>query len=253
MMGPPRVIPCLLLKGTGLVKTRKFLDPVYVGDPINIVRILNDKEADELIILDTGAGQRGGDPPYALLRDLAGECFMPLCFGGGVRSLRQFRELIHLGVEKVSVNTAAVENPDMIGDAARLFGRQSVVVSIDVRRCADGRSTVHTMGGRQDTGLDPVVHAQEVSRRGAGEILLTCIDREGMNSGYDIDLVRAVSESVECPVVAHGGARSVADLRQAVRAGASAVAAGTLFVLYGPMRAVLVSYPDRETRAKLAP
>jgi cyclase len=243
---PPRVIPCLLLDGPRLVKTTRFADPVYLGDPVNTVRILSDKQVDELIVLDIGS-RSGGALQYDLLRQLAGECFMPLCVGGGVNDVQQFRTLVHLGVEKVAVNTAAVQNPGLVTEASRLFGRQAVAVSIDVRVNAQGRQTVHVDGGRRDTGLDPLQHAREAERLGAGELLLTSVDREGTRKGYDLDLVARISAAVDCPVVAHGGAASMQSLAQAVAAGASAVAAGSLFSLYGPHRAALVTYPDRES------
>ncbi len=249
-MQRPRVIPCLLLDGKRLVKTMRFAAPLYLGDPVNTVRILNDKEVDELVVLDITARRRG-QIQHRLIRQLAGECFMPLCVGGGVRSVDDFRTLIHLGVEKVAVNTATVEDPDLLTHASRLFGRQAVLASIDVRRRADGRRTVHVDGGARDTGLDPVEHAQAVERRGAGEILVTSIDLEGTRAGYDLELVQAVAQAVDCPVVAHGGAGKVSDLSAAVSAGASAAAAGSLFSLYGAHRAVLITYPDRATRDSL--
>lgn len=233
----------LLLRGQGLWKTARFQDPTYVGDPINAVRLFNDKEVDELVLLDIGAaGSRVDRIPYDLLKDVAGECFMPLCFGGGIRTVEQVRRLVHLGVEKVALNTAAVDSPDLVRDSARLFGRQAVLGSIDVRARPDGVGTVHVDGGRRDTGLDPVEHARRLVADGAGEILLTSIDREGSRTGLDLDLVARVSASVDVPVVAHGGAGSVQDLAAGVRAGASAVAAGSLFVHYGRHRAVLVTY-----------
>lgn len=245
----PRIIPVLLLRGTGLYKTTRFSDATYVGDPINAVRVFNDKEVDELVVLDIGsAGSSQDQIPYALLKDVAGECFMPLCFGGGIRSVDQVRRLVHLGVEKVALNTGAVDSPDLVRESARLFGRQAVVGSIDVRTRADGRATVHVNGGRRDTGLDPVAHAQQLVADGAGEILLTSVDREGTRSGLDVELVARVSASVDVPVVAHGGAGSVSDLAAALRSGASAVAAGSLFVHYGKYRAVLITYVEAGDR-----
>lgn len=250
-MDRPRVIPCLLLDGEGLYKTTRFADPSYVGDPINTIRIFNDKEVDEAVLLNIGTARRGGDPPYALLRDLAGECFMPLCYGGGVRSTEQVRRLIQLGVEKVAVNTAAVERPAIVEEAAALLGSQSVVVSIDVRRDREGRPSVTTHAGSSSTELDPVEHARRAEALGAGEILLTAVDREGTRTGFDLDLIAGVSQAVGIPVVAHGGAATTGDLRAAVRAGASAVAAGSLHVHRGRERAVLITYPDHEARAAL--
>lgn len=242
-----RIIPSLLLRNRGFVKTRAFKDPVYLGDCFNTVRLFSEKEADELMILDIGATPDGRPPQFDLLYQLAGECFMPVGYGGGVRSIDDMARLFRSGFEKVAVNTAAVETPELIGQAAREFGSQSVVVSIDVRRKLFGRYEVCTKGGRQGTGLDPVTWSRRAADQGAGEILLTAIDRDGAMSGYDIELTRSVAESVPVPVVASGGAGNLADMRQVLREGkASAVAAGSLFVFQGKHRAVLITYPSQD-------
>lgn len=239
-----RVIPCLLLRGSGLVKTVRFKDPRYLGDPINIVRLFNDKEVDELVLLDITATPEGRGPRLDLLADVVSEAFIPLCYGGGVRTLDDFHALFSLGVEKVAVNTAAVENPALVTAAAERFGSQSVIASIDVRRSLLGRSRVVVRGGRGRTGLDPAEFAAEMERRGAGELLLNSVDRDGTMTGYDLELVRRVASAVSIPVVACGGAGSVADLGRAVNdGGAAAAAAGSLFVYQGPHRAVLINYP----------
>lgn len=240
-----RVIPCLLIRGRGLWKTTRFQDPVYVGDPVNVARIFNDKRAHELVILDTGAVH--GDPaPRDLIADIASECFMPSCIGGGIRNLEQIQKLLAMGVEKVAINTHATEEPDFVEQAAVTFGSSTITVSIDVRRMPDGRHVVYSHGGTRSTDRTAVDHARNMEVRGAGEILLTSIDREGTGTGYDLDLVRSVSEAVSIPVVAHGGAGGVADMRAAAKAGASAVAAGSPFVFYGRLQGVLVMYPTRE-------
>ena len=244
-----RVIPVLLLDGGGLWKTRRFRDPIYLGDPVNTTRIFNDKEADELVVLGIGETSQRRSPPYAVVRELAGECSMPLCYGGGVSTLDDVRRLVGCGVEKVSVNRAATEDLALVERAAQVVGSQSVVVGIDVANRPDGRPVVKVLGGRLDTGLDPVEHAVRAERAGAGEIFLTSIDREGTGAGYDLELVAAVSGAVGIPVVAHGGAAGVDDLRAAVRAGASAVAASSIFVLYGRHRAPLITYPSRVDRS----
>lgn len=242
-----RVIPCLLLQDGGLVKTVKFKRPRYLGDPINAVKIFNEKEVDELVFLDIVAGRQGWEPPFDLLGQVTSECFMPLCYGGGVRSLEHMRRLFSLGIEKVALNTGAVESPELVSQAADRFGAQSVIVSIDVKRRLLGRPAVYTMGGTRSTGLDPVAWAREMERRGAGELLLTAIDRDGTMSGYDLPLIKQVVAAVRIPVVASGGAGSVRDLVAAVRqGGASAAAAGSLFVYQGPHRAVLINYPSPE-------
>ncbi|HEX5872965.1 MAG TPA: AglZ/HisF2 family acetamidino modification protein [Longimicrobium sp.] len=240
-----RVIPCLLLKGSGLVKTVRFKDPRYLGDPINIVRLFNDKEVDELVILDITATPEGRGPRMDLLATLTTECFMPLCYGGGVRTLDDMHALFSLGVEKVSLNTRALEDPALVTAAAERFGSQSVIVSIDVKRGMFGGQKVVVRAGKQRTGRDPVEFAVEMERRGAGELLLNSVDRDGTMEGYDLELIRRVTAAVSVPVVACGGAGSVADLGRAVNeGGAAAAAAGSLFVYQGPHRAVLVNYPE---------
>lgn len=243
-MSRVRVIPCLLLKGSGLVKTVKFRKPRYVGDPINAVRIFNDKEVDELIFLDITATVEDRPPPLKKITEIAGECFMPLCYGGGVKSLEDMQAIFSAGVEKIALNTAAIENPDLLASAAARFGSQSLVAAIDVRKTLLGKHQVWTRSGTRNTGRDPVQMARELESRGAGEILLNSIDRDGTRSGYDLDLVERVASSVKVPVVALGGAGGVDDLARAVKqAGASAVAAGSLFVFHGKHRAVLINVP----------
>lgn len=243
-MRSTRVIPCLLWRDGGLYKTVRFREPSYVGDPINTARLFNDKEVDELVLLDITATVEGAAPRLDAIADVAGECFAPLCYGGGIRSVEDMHRILEVGVEKVAMNTGAVENPSIVDAAAERFGSQSVLVSIDARR-HDGAYEVVTHGGGRRTGLRPAEHAREMARRGAGEILLTSVDREGTGEGLDIELIRAVTEAVNVPVIAHGGAGSVEHLGAAVKeGGASAVAAGSLFVYIGPYRAVLVTYPD---------
>jgi cyclase len=243
-----RVIPCLLVRGRGLWKTTRFRDHVYVGDPVNVARIFNDKRAHELVILDIGATQ-GNPAPRDLIADIASECFMPSCIGGGIRSLDQIQKLLGMGVEKVAINTHAIEDPGFVEEAALTFGSSTITVSIDARRTGDGRHLVYSHGGTRATGRTAVDHAREMEARGAGEILLTSIDREGTRTGYDLDLVRSITAAVNVPVVAHGGAGGVADMRDAVQEGASAAAAGNLFAFYGRLRGVLITYP---TRAELS-
>ncbi len=246
MMFAPRVIPCLLLQGEGLVKTVKFRKPVYLGDPINIVKIFNDKEVDELMLCDRQATVRGAGPCFARIERIASECFMPLGYAGGVRSLEDMRRLFNLGIEKVAVNTYAIENPSFIRQASEQFGSQSIVVSLDVKKRLLGGYQVYARGGRQATGRDPVSFAVEMEEMGAGEILLTAIDRDGTMSGYDTKLARQVASAVSIPVVACGGARDLDDLATAVRdGGASAAGAASMFVFNGPNRAVLITYPGR--------
>ena len=239
------MIPVLLLRDGGLVKTVRFRDAVYLGDPINIIRIFNDKEVDELVLLDIDASRDGRRPPFDLLAQVTDECFMPLCYGGGVRTIEDVRRIVALGVEKVSLNTRAVEQPSFIREAADVVGSSSVVVSIDVRRSRLGRYEVVTHGARRATGLDPVRFAEEAARQGAGELLVNAVDRDGTMQGYDIGLIRRVTDAVSVPVIACGGAGTVAHLGAAIReGGASAAAAGSMFVFQGRHRAVLVNTPS---------
>ncbi len=241
-----RVIPCLLLRGLGLVKTTKFRDPRYLGDPINIVRIFNDKEVDELVLLDITATSEDRGPAFEYLAKVTDECFMPLCYGGGVRTTADMATLFGLGIEKIAINTRAVEDPGFVEEAAGLFGSQSVIVSIDVKRNWLGHSEVYIRNGKKSTGLDPAEFAVAMEQRGAGELLLNSIDRDGTMRGYDLELVKRVSSSVSIPVIACGGASGLRDLGEAIRqGGASAVAAGSMFVFQGPHKAVLISYPSR--------
>ena len=242
-----RVIPCLLLRNRGLVKTVRFKDPKYLGDPINIVKLFNDKEVNELVLLDITATVENKRPPFDLLSKITSECFMPLCYGGGVRSLDDMRALFNLGIEKVAINSHALENPGFVRSAADLFGTQSVVASIDAKRRLLGGYEVFSHAGHKATGVDPLAFAQEMEKQGAGEILLNSIDRDGTMRGYDLDLIERVTKHCSIPVVACGGAGTVRDLGEAVnRGGASAAAAGSMFVFQGPHRAVLISYPRRQ-------
>lgn len=245
-MGRARIIPCLLLKGGGLVKTVRFKSPTYVGDPRNAIKIFNEKEVDELVVLDIAATPAAKPPDFALISELTSECFMPMAYGGGVASLGEVERLLKIGVEKVSLNTAACENPALVSEAAKAFGSQSIVVSIDVKKNESGQPTVFTRAGTRDLGIDPAGFAKAMENAGAGEILLTSVDRDGTMTGYDLDLVRRVSEIVTIPVIACGGAGSTEDLASAIReGGASAAAAGSIFVFHGKLRAVLINYPSR--------
>jgi imidazole glycerol-phosphate synthase subunit HisF len=240
-----RVIPCLLLCNLGLVKTIKFKDPKYLGDPINIVKIFNDKEVDELTILDIKATVEGKPPQFKLLEDIVSEAFMPIGYGGGIHSLKDMKTILSMGVEKVIINSYAFENPKFVHEAADFAGSQSVVVSIDVKKNLWGEYRVFTHSGCKETGLDPVKYATQMEGIGAGELLLNSIDRDGTMQGYDLVLIRRVTSAVGIPVVACGGAGTIQHLSKAVKqGGASAVAAGSMFVFQGPHRAVLISYPS---------
>jgi cyclase len=240
-----RVIPTLLLRGAGLVKTTGFRNPVYVGDPINAIRIFNEKEVDELVLLDITASRTGKGPAFATIENIASECFMPVAYGGGISSVEHIRKILGTGIEKVVINSAALRHPDLVRDAAREFGSQAIAVSIDVKRRLFGRYEVFGEGGSKATGHDPVAYARKMQEHGAGEILLASIDRDGTMAGYDLDLVSQVAVAVGIPVISSGGAGKVADFVEARRAGAAAVAAGAMFVFHGPHRAVLITYPSQ--------
>ncbi|MGC2064314.1 MAG: AglZ/HisF2 family acetamidino modification protein [Thermodesulfovibrionales bacterium] len=247
-----RVIPCLLLKEQGLVKTVKFRNPKYLGDPINIVKIFNDKEADELIFLDITATIENRRPPVRLLADIASECFMPLAYGGGIRTIEDIREILTLGVEKVIINSYAVENPAFIKKAAGLYGSQSIVVSIDVKKTLFGKHEIFTCSGGKAAGTDPVSFASLMEEMGAGELFVNSIDRDGTMLGYDLDIIKRIARAVNIPVIACGGAGKVADFTEAAqKAGASAVAAGSLFVFQGRHRAVLISFLSEQERQQI--
>jgi cyclase len=248
----PRVIPCLLVRRGGLVKTRKFTDDKYVGDPINAVRIFNEKEADELIVLDIDASVERREPDYAMIAHLAEECRMPLCYGGGVTSVDQAKRIMSLGVEKVALSSGALARPTLISEMAEQVGRQSVVVVLDVKKTFLGRYRVFTNNGKKDTGRSPIDCAKEFERLGAGEVVLNSIDFDGSMTGYDLVLARELRAAVHVPITLLGGAGSFADLTAAAQSlGIVGLAAGSLFVFKGPYRAVLISYLSHAQRASL--
>ncbi|MFY7790996.1 MAG: AglZ/HisF2 family acetamidino modification protein [Polynucleobacter sp.] len=241
-----RVIPALLLRDESLVKTLGFGKFTYVGDPANTVRIFNELEVDELLFLDITASHDNRSPNLKVLSDIANECFMPLGYGGGIKSLDQAKAIFDIGFEKVVINTHAAENPTLISEIACHFGSQAVVASIDVKRGLFGGQTVRTQGGRRNTSFHPVEWAMEVEKLGAGEILLTSIDREGTWDGFDLDLVKRVTDAVSIPVIAHGGAGAVEHIGQVVKqANASAVALGSMVVFQKKGMGVLVNFPEK--------
>ncbi|HYG18513.1 MAG TPA: AglZ/HisF2 family acetamidino modification protein [Ohtaekwangia sp.] len=250
-MALPRIIPVLLLKGRGLVKTVKFKDPVYVGDPINAVKIFNEKEVDELIILDIGATPGASEPQYDYLREIVSECFSPLGYGGGITTIAQIRKLIQSGLEKVILNTVCVTQPDLVKQAADSFGSSTIVASMDIKKNLLGRYTVYSHGGRKNTGLDPMKHAVHLQQRGAGELFVNMIDLDGTMKGYDHAMLKKITAAVDIPVVACGGAANLDDLFTAIHvSGASGAAAGSLFVFHGRHKAVLITYPEYEVIQK---
>lgn len=240
----PRVIPCLLLRDRGLVKTVKFKSDVYVGDPVNAVRIFNDKEVDELILLDIDATCEGRGPDFELIAEIAGECFMPVAYGGGIRSFADVQRVIRSGIEKVVINSAAYADIEVIREASATYGAQAVVVGIDVRKPLLGGYKLYSRSGQAEEKVKLAAHLDRIAAAGAGEIFINSIDRDGVMGGYDIELIRQVCAITNIPVIACGGAGSLAHLVEAVdQGGASAVAAGSMFVFHGRHKAVLINYP----------
>lgn len=242
-----RVIPVLLLHNGGLVKSEKFKDYKYVGDPINAVKIFNEKEIDEIVVLDIDATREKRGPNFEQIKEIAGEAFIPLAYGGGITKVDEISKLFYLGVEKIILNSVVPVNPALITEAANLVGSQSVVVSMDVGKNLLGKYRVFTQNGKNNTGEDPVVYAQKMQELGAGEIFLNSIERDGTFKGYDLELIRKVSSQLDIPVIACGGASTVDDFTAAVAdSNASAVAAGSMFVFQRPHKAVLITYPTQE-------
>lgn len=242
----PRIIPCLLIHEGGLVKTTKFGSPTYVGDPINAVRIFNEKESDELVVLDIDATVNDVGPDFALIENLARECRMPLCYGGGVTNLEQAKHIISLGVEKVALSAAAVTNPSLVSAISQAVGRQSTVVVADVRKRMFGaKYDVYTHNGKHKSGVSAIEFAAQMEAAGAGEIVFNSIDRDGMMQGYDLPLARALRSAVNVPISFIGGAGSLDDMAALIReVGVVGATAGSLFVFKGKYRAVLINYPQ---------
>ena len=249
----PRLIPCLLIHNGGLYKTVKFGQPKYVGDPLNAVRIFNEKQVDELILIDIDASRFGNKPDFQLIAKIASECRMPLCYGGGVKTVDDFIRIISLGVEKVAVSSAAIETPELLTAAAAEVGSQSVVSVIDVKKIGlFKRYEVVTQNASQNTGLEPSAWAKELQRLGVGEIILNSVDNDGKMDGYNYELVDLVRNSVSTPLTVLGGAGSRNDIRSLYdRYGIIGAAAGSLFVFKGKYRAVLINYPNREEKNTL--
>lgn len=248
----PRIIPCLLIHQGGLVKTVGFKDPKYVGDPINAVKIFNEKESDELAVFDIDATVSGAEPDFSVIAHLAAECRMPLCYGGGVHTASHAKRIIGLGVEKVAISAAAIARPKLIAEIAAEIGRQSVVVVLDVRKKMLGGYEVRTHNGRQAHRVDPVAFAQQAVDLGAGEIVINAIDLDGTMKGYDLTLARRVREAVRVPVTFLGGAGSLRDIEALIReVGVVGASAGSLFVFKGVYRAVLINYPNPDAKEQL--
>jgi len=239
-----RVIPCLLIQNGGLVKTTQFKDPKYVGDPINAVRIFNEKEVDELIVVDIDATVKKQEPNYRLIENLAAECRMPLCYGGGVKTSEQAQRIIGLGVEKVAMSSSLIEHPSLAGEISEAIGSQSVVLVLDVRRSLLGKYSVCVHNGRRNTRQDPFEVAASVEKFGIGEVVVNSIDNDGRMMGFDVQLAEKMRAAVGVPMTVLGGAGSIQDIRGLIdRFGVVGAAAGSLFVFKGKYRAVLINYP----------
>ena len=249
----PRVIPCLLVHEGGLVKTVGFKAPKYVGDPINAVKIFNEKEADELVVLDIDATVNGAEPDYRMIANLAAECRMPLCYGGGVRSAAQAKKIIGLGVEKVALSAAALDAPNLITQIADEIGRQSVVVVLDVKkRVLSKEYDVFTHNGKNNTKRSVMEVATQVEALGVGEIIVNSIDNDGQMKGYDLALAKKMRDAVNIPITFLGGAGSLDDIAALIRTcGVVGASAGSLFVFKGVYKAVLINYPNVLQRDEL--
>jgi len=249
----PRIIPCLLVHKKGLVKTVKFSSPKYVGDPINAVKIFNEKEADELIVIDIDASVEKREPDFTMIGHLAAECRMPLCYGGGIKTLEQAKKIIGLGVEKVAVSSGIISNPGLIPQIASEIGSQSVVAVLDVKKT--GRGPVYeifTHNGRKKTGICPVEFAEKAQSLGAGEVVINSIDNDGQMKGYDMELAKIIGDVINIPMTMLGGAGSLNDIGTLIsNIGIVGCAAGSLFVFKGTYKAVLINYPSREAKNKI--
>ena len=242
-----RVIPCLLYYKKGLYKTVKFKDPSYIGDPINAIKIYNEKEVDELILLDIEASVDNREPNYKLITEIASECFMPLAYGGGIKKLDEVKKILEIGVEKISLNTSAAINIQLVSEIANAFGCQSVIGSIDVKNNFFGKKEVVINRGKKSIKETPVKYAKILEEAGTGEILLTSVDKEGTWNGFDLDLILDITSSVKIPVIANGGAGSLNDIQYAVKnGGASAVAMGSMVVYQKKGMGVLINFPERK-------
>lgn len=246
-----RVIPILLLKNGGLVKTIKFKNPNYIGDPINAVRIFNEKEVDEIVILDIDASKQGRQPDFDKIWEIATEAFMPFAYGGGITTVEQAKKIIYSGAEKIVINTSALKDINLISHLAKELGNQSVVVSVDVKKNLFGKYKIYSHAQDKTLNLDLINYLKQVEEAGAGEIMICSVDRDGTFAGYDLNLIKLVSSQVSIPVIACGGAGKIEDFALAVQHGASAVAAGSMFVYVGKTRGILINYPDNEQFVKV--
>lgn len=248
----PRIIPCLLIHNGGLIKTTNFKDPKYVGDPINAVKIFNEKEADELMVLDIDASVNKSEPNYKMIENLATECRMPLCYGGGIKTPQQASKIFSLGVEKIAISSVAIENPQIISQISKEVGSQSVVVVLDVKKKLFGGYDIFTYNASKKNKLDLENFIIQIQDLGAGEIVINSIDNDGAMRGYDLSLIQKIKPIVKIPMTILGGAGSIEDLKKLVDIfGIIGAAAGSIFVFKGKYRAVLINYPDLKTKQEI--
>ena len=241
----PRIIPCLLVRDKGLVKTVQFKEHKYIGDPINAVRIFNEKESDELMVIDIDATCDNREPDYKMIENLAAECRMPLCYGGGIKTVEQAQRIFSLGVEKIAISSASISNPGLVSDIARRVGSQSVVVVLDVKKKLFGGYELYTHNGKKGTGKSPFEFASRMEELGAGEIVINSIDQDGMMKGYDMILIEKIRKSMSLPLTVIGGAGSLSDIGKLIsNFGVIGASAGSLFVFKGKYKAVLINYPN---------
>ena len=248
----PRIIPCLLVHNKGLIKTVKFKDPKYVGDPINAVKIFNEKEVDELIVLDIDATVENREPDYKMIENLANECRMPLCYGGGIKTASQAQRILSLGVEKVAISSAVFNNPELVKEISTEVGSQSIVIIFDVKKKLFGGYDVYTHNAKNKIKQDLLVFVERVQNLGAGEIVINSIDNDGLMKGYDIDLIEKIKRRLDIPITVLGGAGELKDISQVIdKFGIIGCAAGSLFVFKGKYKAVLINYPNKEIKNKI--
>tara|TARA_B110000879_G_C11082154_1_gene475308 strand:+ start:295 stop:1065 length:771 start_codon:yes stop_codon:yes gene_type:complete len=242
-----RIIPVLLTDHRKMVKGKKFSNHKYIGDPVNALKIFNDKQVDELLLLDISATNQLREPDYKFLEEIASEAFFPLAYGGGINSVAQIEKLMRIGIEKIVLGTSAFLNPNLVKEASAAVGAQSVIVSVDYKNPLIGKSQVFVKNGKKKTRIGPLEYAKKMEQLGAGELIITSIDREGVGNGYDLKLLASISKSVTIPVVASGGAGNLSDFVAVKNCGhVHAISAGSMFVYYGPHKAVLINYPSYE-------
>jgi cyclase len=248
----PRIIPSLLYHDKGLVKTVNFKSPKYVGDPINAVRIFNEKEVDELVFFDIDATVLNKEPDYILIQKLANQSRMPLCYGGGVKNVEQAQRIFSLGIEKIAISSAVIQNPNLVSQIAERVGSQSVIVVLDIKRKMLGGYEVYIHNGKKSTGINPLQFVKELEKLGAGEIIINSIDQDGVMKGYDLNLIDKIAEVISLPLTVLGGAGSITDIEKIIdKHGVIGVAAGSIFVFKGPYKAVLINYPTQMEKNKI--